>query len=171
MPEYRLLKARRMNMKMRVGQGFDVHELVLGRPLILAGVTIPFTKGLAGHSDADVVIHALIDALLGASALGDIGHHYSDQQAQYQNIDSRILLRDVFDKITAAGWQIQNVDLTLLAEAPKIAPFKAKMLAHLAADLRCAANQISLKASTTETLGFVGRGEGMACLAVALLSQ
>ena len=158
-------------MKVRIGQGFDVHELVAGRPLILAGVTIPFAKGLAGHSDADVIIHALIDALLGASGLGDIGSHYSDQDAQYQGIDSRILLRDTFEKITAAGWQIQNIDLTLLAEAPKIAPFKAKMLEQLAADLHCADNQISLKATTTEKLGFVGRGEGMACLAVALLSQ
>lgn len=158
-------------MKIRIGQGFDVHELVVGRPLILAGVTIPFAKGLAGHSDADVVIHALMDALLGAGGLGDIGTHYSDQDAQYQGIDSRILLRDAFEKITAAGWQIQNIDITLLAEAPKIAPFKLTMLEHLAADLHCADNQISLKATTTEKLGFVGRGEGMACLAVALLSQ
>lgn len=158
-------------MKVRIGQGFDVHAWVTGRPLILAGVTIPFAKGLAGYSDADVVIHALIDALLGASGLGDIGAHYSDQDAQYHNIDSRILLRDVFKQITAAGWQIQNVDITLLAEAPKIAPFKLTMLEHLTADLHCAVNQINLKATTTEKLGFVGRGEGIACLAVALLSQ
>jgi 2-C-methyl-D-erythritol 2,4-cyclodiphosphate synthase len=158
-------------MKIRIGQGFDVHELVLNRPLVLAGVTIPFTKGLDGHSDADVVIHALIDALLGASSLGDIGSHYSDQDAQYHGIDSRILLRSAWSKVSAAGWRIENIDLTLLAEAPKIAPFKKQMRENLAADLNCSIDQLSLKATTTEKLGFVGRGEGMACLAVALLSQ
>lgn len=158
-------------MKFRVGQGFDVHALVSGRPLILAGVTIPFAKGLEGHSDADVIIHAVIDALLGACGLGDIGQHYSDQDAQYKGVDSRVMLRDVFKKITHAAWQIENIDVTLLAEAPKIAAYKLQMRQNLTDDLQCAPEQISIKATTTEQFSFIGRSEGMACLAVALLTQ
>lgn len=158
-------------MKFRVGQGFDVHALVSGRPLILAGVTIPFTKGLEGHSDADVITHAVIDALLGASGLGDIGQHYSDQDAQYKGVDSRVMLRDVFKKITQASWQIENIDVTLLAEAPKIAAYKPQMRQNLAEDLQCTEEQISIKATTTEQFSFIGRNEGMACMAVALLTQ
>ena len=158
-------------MKLRIGQGFDIHPLVADRPLILAGVTVPFAKGLIGHSDADVIIHALIDALLGASGLGDIGEFYSDQDEKNKDIDSRIMLRSVFEKITQAGWQMQNVDLTLLAEAPKIAAFKPQMIQNLTKDLQCDTAQVNLKATTTEKLGFIGRSEGMACLAVALLQQ
>jgi 2-C-methyl-D-erythritol 2,4-cyclodiphosphate synthase len=156
-------------MKLRVGQGFDVHALVEGRPLVLGGVTIPFDRGLKGHSDADVLIHAVMDALLGAAGLGDIGQHFPDQDAQYKNIDSRILLRQTQVLLAEHQWEIQNIDATLMAEAPKIAPYKMQMVKNLSADLHITPEQIHIKATTTEQLGFVGRQEGMACLAVALI--
>lgn len=158
-------------LKLRVGHGFDVHPFVAGRPLILGGVTIPFAKGLQGHSDADVIIHAVVDALLGAASMADIGHHFSDQDAQFKNIDSRIMLRHAHKLLQQAGWFIHNIDVTLLAEVPKIAPYKTQIISHLAEDLQLAMTQVNIKATTSEKLGFVGREEGMACMAVALLQQ
>jgi 2-C-methyl-D-erythritol 2,4-cyclodiphosphate synthase len=158
-------------MKLRIGQGFDVHAFAPGRPLILAGVEIPFSKGLQGHSDADVMLHALIDALLGAAALGDIGEHFSDQDPKFKNIDSRIMLRHTGELIKKAGWEIQNIDLILMAQAPKISSFKFLMQQNLSADLLLDLSQINIKATTTEQLGFVGREEGMACSAIALLQS
>ena len=137
-------------MKLRIGQGFDVHAFAVGRPLILAGVEIPFAKGLEGHSDADVMLHALIDALLGAAGLGDIGEHFSDQDPKFKNIDSRIMLRYSYELLTKAGWQIQNIDLILMAQVPKIAPFKSLMQQNLADDLLLDLSQINIKATTTE---------------------
>ena len=154
---------------MRVGQGFDVHQLVADRKLIIGGVEIPFEKGLLGHSDADVLLHAICDALLGAAALGDIGRHFSDSDAQYKNIDSRILLREVARMVTNEGFHIGNVDATIIAQAPKMAPHIPLMVANIAADLGVAMNVINVKATTTEKLGYTGRGEGIAAQAVALL--
>jgi len=156
---------------MRVGQGFDVHALVPGRRLVLGGVHIPHHLGLEGHSDADVLLHAICDALLGAAGLGDIGRHYPDTDAQYAEIDSRRLLRDVVAKLTAAGWRVVNVDATVIAQAPRLAPHFAAMTAHIAADLGVAAGAVNLKATTTETLGFTGRGEGIAAMAIALIDK
>jgi 2-C-methyl-D-erythritol 2,4-cyclodiphosphate synthase len=158
-------------MKLRIGQGFDVHQLVEGRPLTLGGVEIPFHKGLLGHSDADVLLHAITDALLGAAGLGDIGQHFPDKNEAYKNIDSRILLRHTAMLLKQNGWQIQNIDVSLMAQAPKISPYKLQMAANIAADLEIAPDQVHIKATTTEKLGFVGREEGLACLAVALLAQ
>jgi 2-C-methyl-D-erythritol 2,4-cyclodiphosphate synthase len=154
---------------MRIGQGFDVHALVAGRKLILGGVSIPFGKGLAGHSDADALIHAVCDALLGAAALGDIGAHFPDTDARYRGADSRTLLREVGRKIRQAGFSIANVDATIIAQAPKMAPHVPAMVAHLAADLEIQPGQVNVKAKTMEGLGAVGRGEGIAAEAVALL--
>lgn len=154
---------------MRIGQGFDVHQLVVGRKLIIGGVDIPYERGLLGHSDADVLLHAICDALLGAAALGDIGKHFADTDAQYKNIDSRILLRDVAAKIKAAGYRVGNVDATIIAQAPKMAPHIPQMVANIAADLGIAANAVNVKATTTEKLGYAGRGEGIGAQAVALL--
>lgn len=154
---------------MRIGQGFDVHQLVVGRKLIIGGVDIPYERGLLGHSDADVLLHAICDALLGAAALGDIGKHFADTDAQYKNIDSRILLRDVADKIKAAGYRVGNVDATIIAQAPKMAPHIPQMVANIAADLGIAVNAVNVKATTTEKLGYAGRGEGIGAQAVALL--
>ena len=154
---------------MRIGQGFDVHQLVAGRKLIIGGVDIPYDKGLLGHSDADVLLHAICDALLGAAALGDIGRHFADTEAQYKNIDSRILLREVVRLIANAGFRVGNVDATLIAQAPKMAPHIPQMVENIAADLGVAINAINVKATTTEKLGFTGRGEGIAAQAVALL--
>lgn len=154
---------------MRIGQGFDVHQLVAGRKLIIGGVDIPCGKGLLGHSDADVLLHAICDALLGAAALGDIGKHYADTDSKYKDIDSRILLRDVAGKIKAAGYRIGNVDATIIAQAPKMAPHIPQMIANIAADLGIPANAVNVKATTTEQLGFSGRGEGIAAQAVVLL--
>ncbi|MGZ8257436.1 MAG: 2-C-methyl-D-erythritol 2,4-cyclodiphosphate synthase [Gallionella sp.] len=154
---------------MRIGQGFDVHQLVAGRSLIIGGVDIPYEKGLLGHSDADVLLHAICDALLGAAALGDIGKHFADTDAQFKNIDSRILLREVLKLLRAAGFRIANVDATIIAQAPKMAPHIAQMVAHIAADLEVAINAVNVKATTTEQLGFTGRGEGIAAQAVVLL--
>jgi 2-C-methyl-D-erythritol 2,4-cyclodiphosphate synthase len=154
---------------MRIGQGFDVHQLVSGRKLIMGGVDIPYEKGLLGHSDADVLLHAVCDAILGAAALGDIGKHFSDTDAKYKDIDSRVLLRVVASKIKEAGYRVGNVDATIIAQAPKMAPFIPQMVANIAADLGIAANTVNVKATTTEHLGYTGRGEGIAAQAVALL--
>jgi 2-C-methyl-D-erythritol 2,4-cyclodiphosphate synthase len=154
----------------RIGQGFDVHALVMGRKLIVGGVTIPFDKGLEGHSDADVLIHAVCDALLGAAALGDIGRHFPDTDPKYKNADSRALLREVAKKVREAGFSIGNVDATLIAEAPKMAPHIPVMVANIAADLGIGSGQVNVKAKTAERLGAIGRGEGIAAEAVALLA-
>lgn len=158
-------------MNVRVGQGFDVHALVAGRPLIIGGVTIPFEKGLLGHSDADVLLHAICDALLGAAGLGDIGRHFPDTDPAFKGADSRVLLRETGAKVRAAGWRIGNIDATIIAQAPKMAPHAAQMTANIAADLGITADAVNLKAKTTECLGFTGRGEGIAAEAVALLQR
>jgi 2-C-methyl-D-erythritol 2,4-cyclodiphosphate synthase len=154
---------------MRIGQGFDVHQLVEGRKLIIGGVEIFHDKGLLGHSDADVLLHAICDALLGAAALGDIGRHFSDTDAKFKNMDSRILLREVVSMVTNAGFRIGNLDATIIAQAPKMAPHIPRMVENIAADLGVAVNAVNVKATTTESLGFSGRGEGIAAQAVALL--
>jgi 2-C-methyl-D-erythritol 2,4-cyclodiphosphate synthase len=155
----------------RVGQGFDVHALVVGRPLIIGGTTIPYEKGLLGHSDADVLLHAITDALLGAAALGDIGRHFPDTSADYAGADSRVLLRRTRELIAAAGYTVVNVDSTIIAQAPKMAPHIAAMVDNVAADLRIPIDCVSVKAKTTEKLGFTGRGEGIAAEAIALLKR
>jgi 2-C-methyl-D-erythritol 2,4-cyclodiphosphate synthase len=155
----------------RIGQGFDVHALVEGRPLIIGGVTIPYPRGLLGHSDADVLLHAITDALLGAAALGDIGRHFPDTDAQWKGADSRVLLRATVELIADAGWRIGNVDCTIVAEAPKIAPHAAAMCANIAADLGIEIGQVNIKGKTTEKLGFTGRGEGIAAQAVAMIHR
>ena len=154
---------------MRIGQGFDVHQLVEGRRLIIGGVEISHDKGLLGHSDADVLLHAISDALLGAAALGDIGKHFADTDAKFKNIDSRILLREVLHLVREQGYRVGNVDATIIAQAPKMAPHIPQMVAHIAADLRVEKNAVNVKATTTEQLGFSGRGEGIAAQAVVLL--
>ena len=154
---------------MRIGQGFDVHQLVAGRRLIIGGVDIPYEKGLLGHSDADVLLHAICDALLGAAALGDIGKHFADSDAKFKNIDSRILLREVFHLVRAQGYRVANVDATIIAQAPKMAPHIGQMVAHIAADLGLERSAVNVKATTTEHLGFTGRGEGIAAQAITLL--
>ena len=151
----------------RIGNGFDVHRLVPDRKLILCGVHIPYALGLAGHSDADVAIHALCDALLGAIAAGDIGLLYPDNDPAYRNIDSSLLLQDVCRRVHEKGYVIANVDVTIIAEKPKVAPFREAMREHLATVLECPADNVSVKATTTEGLGFTGRGEGIACMATA----
>jgi len=154
---------------MRIGQGFDAHQLVEGRKLIIGGVEIFYDKGLLGHSDADVLLHAICDALLGAAALGDIGRHFSDTDTKFKNIDSRILLREVARMVTNAGFRIGNLDATIIAQAPKMAPHIPRMVENIATDLGVALNAVNVKATTTERLGFSGRGEGIAAQAVALL--
>jgi 2-C-methyl-D-erythritol 2,4-cyclodiphosphate synthase len=154
---------------MRIGQGFDVHALVGGRPLIIGGVRIPYDKGLAGHSDADVLLHAICDALLGAAALGDIGRHFPDTDPAYAGADSRMLLREVAARVRDAGYQVANVDSTIIAQAPRMAPHIPEMIATIADDLDVAVDQVNVKAKTTERLGFTGRGEGIAAEAVVLL--
>ena len=155
----------------RVGQGFDVHALVEGRLLIIGGVTIPYPRGLLGHSDADVLLHALTDSLLGAAALGDIGRHFPDSDAQWKGADSRVLLRATVKLLTNAGWRVGNVDCTIVAEAPKIAPHAAAMCANIAADLGIEVGRVNIKGKTTEKLGFTGRGEGIAAQAVAMIHR
>jgi 2-C-methyl-D-erythritol 2,4-cyclodiphosphate synthase len=154
---------------MRIGQGFDVHQLVEGRKLIIGGVEIPHDKGLLGHSDADVLLHAITDALLGAAALGDLGRHFADSDAKFKDIDSRILLREALHLVREQGYRVGNVDATIIAQAPRMAPHIPQMVAHIAADLRVEKNAINVKATTTEQLGFSGRGEGIAAQAVVLL--
>ncbi len=158
-------------MNVRIGQGFDVHALVAGRSLIIGGVDIPFDKGLLGHSDADVLLHAICDALLGAAGLGDIGRHFPDTDPAYRNADSRVLLRATATKVREAGWRVGNVDATIIAQAPRMAPHVAQMVANIASDLDIASTAVNVKAKTTERLGFTGRGEGIAAEAVALLAR
>jgi len=155
----------------RVGQGFDVHALVAGRPLIIGGVTIPYEKGLLGHSDADVLLHAITDALFGAAALGDIGRHFPDTDERFRGADSRVLLREAAARVRAAGFAVVNVDSTIIAQAPKMAPHVAAMAANIAADLGIAVGAVNVKAKTTERLGFTGRGEGIAAEAIAALRR
>ena len=154
---------------MRIGQGFDVHALVADRRLVLGGVHIPHHLGLEGHSDADVLLHAVCDALLGAAALGDIGAHFPDTEPKYENADSRALLREVGSKVREAGFAIANLDATVHAEAPKLAPHIPAMIANLAADLGLKPGQVNVKAKSAERLGAIGRGEGIAAEAIALL--
>lgn len=156
---------------MRVGQGFDVHRLVPGRRLVIGGVAIPFELGLAGHSDADVLLHAITDALLGAAGLGDIGRHFPDSDPAYKDADSRALLRHAAQSVRHAGFAVANVDATIIAQAPRMAPHIAQMIANIAADLGLTPSQVNVKAKTTEKLGFAGRGEGIAAEAVALLEH
>jgi 2-C-methyl-D-erythritol 2,4-cyclodiphosphate synthase len=156
-------------MTMRIGTGFDVHAFADGRALVLGGVTIAHTRGLAGHSDADVLLHAISDALLGALALGDLGAHFPDSDPRWKGADSRDLLRHVVSLVAARGWAIGNVDATVIAQAPRIAPHVPAMRANVAADLGCAPDRVSIKATTTERLGFAGREEGIAAEAVVLL--
>ena len=154
---------------MKIGQGFDVHPLVLGRRLVIGGVEIPYEKGLDGHSDADVLIHAICDALLGAAGLGDIGQHYPDTSSAFKGVDSRTLLRDVAKKVASLKLRIVNVDATVIAQEPRIAPYKTRMTGNIASDLGVTPACVNIKATTTEHLGFLGRLEGIAAQAVALL--
>ena len=155
----------------RIGHGFDVHQLVLGRALIIGGVNIEYERGLLGHSDADVLLHAIADALLGAAGLGDIGKHFPDTDSRYKGIDSRELLRHVVMKIGEAGYVVGNVDATIIAQMPKMAPHISTMVSNISVDLGVASSQVNIKATTTEKLGFTGRGEGIAAEAVCLLSH
>lgn len=155
----------------RVGQGYDVHRLVSGRPLILGGVNIPYEKGLEGHSDADVLIHALCDAMLGAVGLGDIGHHFPDNDPKYKDIDSRVLLRETKHAVDQLQFELVNADITVIAQAPRLAQYIEEMRTNLAEDLLLGSSLINIKATTTEGLGFCGRGEGIAAMAVVLLSE
>lgn len=154
----------------RVGQGFDVHALVAGRPLIIGGVTSPHPRGLLGHSDADVLLHAVTDAILGAAGLGDIGRHFPDTDPAHAGADSRRLLREAAAAVRQAGWRVVNLDATVIAQAPKILPHVPAMVAHLAADLDMSPDAINIKGKTTEKLGFTGRKEGIAAQAVALIA-
>jgi 2-C-methyl-D-erythritol 2,4-cyclodiphosphate synthase len=156
-------------MNIRIGNGIDVHALVTGRSLVLGGVTIPFERGLKGHSDADALLHAICDAVLGALGEGDIGAHFPDADPRYKGADSRILLRTVWQRAVAEGYSLGNVDATVVAEAPKLAPYIRQMTANIASDLGAGIEQVNVKATTTEGLGFAGRGEGIAALATVLL--
>ena len=156
---------------MRIGHGFDVHAFGPGDHITLGGVKIDFDRGLEAHSDGDVALHALCDALLGAAALGDIGQHFPDTDPAFRNADSRSLLRSVVDKITQRGWQVNNIDVTIIAQAPRLSDHLAAMRARVAADCRVDEGQINFKATTTERLGYIGREEGIACHAVALLEN
>jgi 2-C-methyl-D-erythritol 2,4-cyclodiphosphate synthase len=155
---------------MRIGQGFDVHPLVPGRKLVIGGVDIPNEKGLDGHSDADVLLHAVCDALLGAACLGDIGRHFPDTDLRYKGADSRMLLREASRLVQEAGYRIVNIDATIIAQAPKMAPHIPAMVNNIAGDLGLSRGQINIKATTTEGLGYTGRGEGIAAEAVVLLN-
>ncbi|MDA8129063.1 MAG: 2-C-methyl-D-erythritol 2,4-cyclodiphosphate synthase [Betaproteobacteria bacterium] len=155
----------------RVGHGFDVHAFAENRRLIVGGVDVPYHLGLAGHSDADVLLHAVCDALLGAAGLGDIGRHFPDTDMAFAGIDSRILLRGVAGQLKGQGWRVGNVDATIIAQAPKMAPHIARMTAHIADDLGIAFDRVNVKATTTEKLGFTGRGEGIAAEAVCLIAR
>ena len=156
---------------MRIGQGYDVHKLVEGRELILCGVKVPYDKGLLGQSDADVALHALADALLGAAAMRDIGYHFPDTDPAYKGADSRRLLRRVVEIIGEKGYRVGNVDVTIVAQRPKLLTYSPEMIANVAADLAVSADCVSVKATTTEHLGFTGRGEGIAAMAVALIEK
>lgn len=156
---------------MRIGHGYDAHRFTAGRPLILGGVTIPYDQGMAAHSDGDVLIHALCDALLGAAALGDIGRHFPDDSKDYQNIDSRILLRKVVGLLQERSLRVVNADITVIAQRPKLASHIPAMCENLAADMQVGNGQVNIKATTTEGMGFTGRGEGIAAHAVVLIAS
>ena len=156
---------------MRIGHGYDVHQLVAGRDLILGGVKIAHAKGLLGHSDADVLLHAICDACLGAAGLGDLGRHFPDSDPRYKGIDSRDLLRHVESLLDERGWRLENLDSTIIAQSPKLAPYIPAMIANIAADLGISADCVNVKATTTEKLGFAGREEGIAAHAVVLLAS
>ena len=156
---------------LRIGQGFDVHQLVEGRQLIIGGVTIPNEKGLLGHSDADVLLHAICDALIGAAALGDIGQHFSDSDPRYKNIDSRVLLRNVYNLLENNHYEIVNIDATIIAQAPKMAPHIPAMIANIAQDLQISMHNINIKAKTAEHLGAIGRKEGIVAEVVCLIDR
>ncbi len=158
-----------MKPPFRIGQGYDCHALVPGRPLIIGGVQIPHRAGLLGHSDADVLLHAITDALFGAAGLGDIGKHFPDTDERFRGADSRVLLREAGQRVRAAGYEIGNIDATVIAQAPKMAPHLPGMIAHIAADLDIEVTQVNLKAKTNERLGWEGREEGIAAQAAALL--
>ena len=158
-------------MSFRVGFGYDVHQLIKGRPLILGGVTIPFPLGLAGHSDADVLLHAICDALLGALGLGDIGSHFPDSDLRWKGVDSRKLLREVHSIISREGYQVVNIDSTVVLERPKIRSYVDQMRQIIADDVGCHIGQISVKATTSEKIGMIGRQEGASAMAVCLLSR
>ena len=158
-----------MTFAMRVGQGFDVHALVTDRPLIIGGVTIPHTQGLKGHSDADVLLHAVTDAILGAAGLGDIGRLFPDTDPAFEGADSRVLLREAMARVRAGGWRVINVDATVHAQAPKMAPHAPGMVRNIAADLGIGETEVNVKAKTNEHLGYLGRKEGIAATVVALL--
>jgi len=155
--------------RLRIGNGFDVHALVPGRPLKLGGVTIPFDKGLAGHSDADALLHAICDAILGALGAGDMGAHFPDNDPAYKDADSRVLLRQVWQRARTARYALGNLDATVIAQAPRLAPHVAEMAANIARDCDARVDQVNIKARTTERLGFCGRGEGIAAMASVLL--
>lgn len=156
-------------MKLRVGQGYDVHQLVTGRPLILGGVTLEHHKGLLGHSDADALLHAITDALLGAAALGDIGHLFPDTASEFKDADSRVLLREAYRRVKAQGWQVVNVDSTIIAQQPKLKPHLLAMRENIAADLGLGVDDVNIKGKTNEKLGYLGREEGIEAQAVVLL--
>jgi 2-C-methyl-D-erythritol 2,4-cyclodiphosphate synthase len=156
---------------MRVGQGFDIHALVAGRKLVIGGVEIPYERGLAGHSDADVLLHAICDALIGAAALGDIGTHFPDTDPRYRGADSRVLLRAVKALLTAKGLRVVNVDTTIIAQTPRMAPHVARMRENIAADLGIGVGEVNVKAKTAERLGALGREEGIAAEAIALVTS
>lgn len=158
-------------MNIRIGQGFDVHAFGPGDKIVLGGVVIPYSQGLIAHSDGDVLLHALADALLGAAALGDIGRHFPDTDPTYANADSRALLRMVVAKVRAKGFKVVNADMTIIAQAPKMAPYIPRMVPLIAEDLAVALDAVNVKATTTEQLGFTGRKEGIACLASVLIAQ
>lgn len=158
-------------MENRTGTGFDVHAFAPGRKLILGGVEIPYDRGLDGHSDADVLVHALMDALLGAAAMGDIGRHFPDTDQQYKGISSMVLLRQVGEKLAEAGYSIVNADVTVMAQAPKISPYVDEMRSNIAGTLNVDKSRINIKGTTTERLGFVGRKEGIAAEAVCSISR
>jgi 2-C-methyl-D-erythritol 2,4-cyclodiphosphate synthase len=158
-------------MDFRVGQGYDVHALVPGRPLIIGGVTIPYDRGLLGHSDADVLLHAITDALLGAAALGDIGSHFPDTDPDFAGANSRVLLREAVARVAKAGFAIVNVDSTVIAQAPKLAPHIAAMRENLAHDLALPPDCVNVKAKTNEKLGYLGRGEGIEAQAIVLIKR
>ncbi|GLU31794.1 2-C-methyl-D-erythritol 2,4-cyclodiphosphate synthase [Trinickia caryophylli] len=158
-------------MDYRIGQGYDVHALVPGRPLIIGGVTVPYERGLLGHSDADVLLHAITDALFGAAGLGDIGRHFPDTDARFAGANSRVLLRECAARLAQAGFSIRNVDSTVIAQAPKLAPHIEAMRANIAEDLGLAPSRVNVKAKTNEKLGYLGRGEGIEAQAVVLLEH
>ncbi|MGF6757956.1 2-C-methyl-D-erythritol 2,4-cyclodiphosphate synthase [Paraburkholderia sp. GAS42] len=158
-------------MDFRIGQGYDVHALVPGRPLIIGGVTVPYDRGLLGHSDADVLLHAITDALFGAAAMGDIGRHFPDTDERFKGANSRVLLRECAKRVTDAGFVIGNVDSTVIAQAPKLAPHIDAMRANIAEDLNLPLDRVNVKAKTNEKLGYLGRGEGIEAQAAVLLSR